>query len=89
MVVEIHYILFKEGKFKEPILMIFSNGSREACSSLVYIRWVKEDGHVECRLVTGKMQVAPKVKITRPRTELMDAVNAVRLAQKARDEDVR
>jgi hypothetical protein len=31
--------------------------------------WEREDGHVECRLATGKTQVAPRVKITVPRME--------------------
>jgi hypothetical protein len=33
-------------KFKEPILIVFRDGSREACSSLVYIKKEQEDGHV-------------------------------------------
>ncbi len=36
-------------------------------------------------LVTGKTQVAPKVKITIPRMELVAAVNLVRLARKVRE----
>jgi hypothetical protein len=36
-------------------------------------------------MVTGKTQVAPRVKITIPRMELMAAVNSVRLARKARE----
>ncbi len=36
-------------------------------------------------LVTGKTQVAPKVKITIPRMELVAAVNSVRLARKVRE----
>jgi hypothetical protein len=38
-----------------------------------------------CRLVTGKTQVAPKVKITIPRMERVAAVNSVRLAKKVRE----
>jgi hypothetical protein len=39
----------------------------------------------QCCLVTGKTQVAPRVKITIPRMELVVAVNSVRLAKKARE----
>lgn len=34
--------------------------------SLVYIRWKRKNGHVECRLDTGKTQVVSVVKITIP-----------------------
>ncbi len=34
--------------------------------------------------MTGKTQVAPKVKITIPRMELVAAVNSIRLARKVR-----
>jgi hypothetical protein len=47
-------ITLKEGQFKRPILMVFGNGSREACCSLVYLRWDREYGHEECRLVIRK-----------------------------------
>ncbi len=36
-------------------------------------------------MVTGKTQVAPKVKITIPRMELVAAVNPVRLAKKTKE----
>jgi hypothetical protein len=28
-----------EGQFKKPLLLVFIDGSREACCSLVYLRW--------------------------------------------------
>jgi hypothetical protein len=68
-----------------PVLMVFGDGSREACCTLVYLRWEREDGTARCCLVTGKAQVAPRVKITIPRMELVAAVNSVRLARKARE----
>ncbi len=71
-----------EGQFKRPMLMVFGDGSREACCTLVYLRWEREEGTACCRLVTGKTQVAPKVKITIQRMELVAAVNSVRLAKK-------
>jgi hypothetical protein len=74
-----------EGQFVRPMLMVFGDGSREACCMLVYLRWEREDGTACCRLITGKTQVAPKVKITIPRMELVAAVNSVRLAKKTRE----
>jgi hypothetical protein len=74
-----------EGQFKNPVLMVFGDRTREACCTLVYLRWEREDGTARCCLVTGKTQVAPKVKITIPRMELVAAVNSVRLARKARE----
>jgi hypothetical protein len=74
-----------EGQFKRPMLMVFEDRSRESCCMLVYLRWERKDGTACCRLVTGKTQVAPKVKITIPRMELVAAVNSVRLAKKTRE----
>jgi hypothetical protein len=56
----------KEDQFRKPFLMAFGEGSQEACCSLVHLRWERDDGNIECRLVTGKTQVAPKVKIIIP-----------------------
>ncbi len=50
----------------------------------MYLRWERDGGSACCRLVTGKTQVAPKVKITIPRIELVAAVNPVRLARKVK-----
>jgi hypothetical protein len=72
-----------EGQFRYPMLFVFRDGSREACCTLAYLRWEREDAR--CYLVTGKTQVAPKVKITIPRIELVAAVNSVRLARKVRE----
>jgi hypothetical protein len=73
------------GQFKKPMLLVFGDGSREACCTLVCLRWERQDGTACCRLVTGKTQVAPKVKITIPRMELVVAVNLVRWAKKTRE----
>ncbi len=74
-----------EGQFRKPLLMVFGDGSQEACCTLVYLWWEREDGTACCRLITEKTQVAPKVKITIPRMELVAAVNSVRLAKKTRE----
>ncbi len=55
-----------EGQFKNPMLLVFGDGSREACCTLAYLHWEREDGTARCFLITGKTQVAPKVKITIP-----------------------
>jgi hypothetical protein len=68
-----------EGQFKRPMLLVFGDGSREACCTLAYLRWERDDGTAQCVLVTGK------VKITIPRMELVAAVNSVRLARKVRE----
>jgi Pao retrotransposon peptidase len=64
---------------------MFGDGSREAYATLAYIRWVLDDGSIECKLISGKSRVAPKQKISIPRMELMGARLAVRLAKKIRD----
>jgi hypothetical protein len=74
-----------EGQFRIPMLMVFGDGSREACCTLVYLCWEREDSTACCYLVTGKTQVAPKVKIIILRMDLVAAVNSVRLARKARE----
>jgi hypothetical protein len=74
-----------EGQFRNLMLLVFGDGSREACCTLAYLRWEREDGTALCFLVTGKTQVAPKVKIIIPRMELVAAVNSVRLARKVRE----
>src|SRR5450830_1658991 len=65
-----------------PMLMVLGDGSREASCALAYLRWERPDGSGICRLVSGKTRVAPKVKITIPRVELVGALMIVRLAQK-------
>ncbi len=50
----------------------------------MYLRWERDDGLACSKLVTGKTQVAPKVKITIPRMEFVAAVNSVRLASKVK-----
>jgi hypothetical protein len=74
-----------EGQFKNPMLLVFRDGSREACCTLAYLRWERDVGTARCVLVTGKTQVAPRVKITIPRMELVAAVNSDRLARKVRE----
>jgi hypothetical protein len=65
--------------------MLFVDGSQEACCSLVSLRLEGDDGHVECRLVTGKTQVTRGVKMTISRMWLVAAVNSVRLARRVKE----
>jgi hypothetical protein len=65
--------------------MVFGEGSKEACGSLLYLRWKWKDRHDKCRLGTGKTQVAPQVKITIPRMELVAALHSLRFTQRVRE----
>jgi hypothetical protein len=40
-----------------PLLLMFGDSSREAYATLAYVRWVLNDGSVECRLIAGKSRV--------------------------------
>ncbi|OBQ32947.1 MAG: hypothetical protein AN484_27555, partial [Aphanizomenon flos-aquae WA102] len=62
---------------EEPMLLVFGDGSTQASCALAYIRWEMMDGSVMCRLISGKTRVAPKVKITVPRMELVGSLMAV------------
>jgi hypothetical protein len=62
------------------MLLIFGDGSTMASCALTYLRWQMADGTMQCRLLAGKMRVAPKCKISIPRMELMGALLVVRLA---------
>jgi hypothetical protein len=43
-----------KSQFKNPTLLVFSDRSGEVCCFLVYLRWERDDDHMECRVVTGK-----------------------------------
>ncbi len=75
----------KEEVVGKPMLLIFGDGSTMASCALAYLRWQVADGTVQCRLLAGKMRVAPKCKISIPRMELVGAFPAVRLARKILD----
>ncbi len=45
-------IVPKEGQLRKTLLMVFEDGSHEACRSLIYLRLERDDGLVVCRLVT-------------------------------------
>jgi hypothetical protein len=53
--------------------------------STVYLWWEREDGHIQCRLVTGKTQLASRVKIIIQRMDLVASINSVRLAGRMKE----
>ena len=61
-------------------LIVFFDGSDVAYATVVYCRWVMEDGRVVVRLLCCKARVAPLQRLSTPRVELNGAVIAVRLA---------
>jgi hypothetical protein len=50
------------GQFRNPMLLVFGDGSREAYCTLAYLRWERDDGTACCFLVTGKTQEPPRLK---------------------------
>ena len=65
----------------DPTLIIFSDASQEAFGTCAYIRWEKEDGSYESRLIAAKSRLAPIKRITMPRLELNGALMAARIQQ--------
>ena len=64
---------------KPPILVTFSDGSKEAFGCCCYARWELIDGSFEARLIASKSRVAPLRATTIVRLELSSAVLAKRL----------
>ena len=65
---------------KDPEMLIFGDGSKQAFCTLAYLRWEMKGGGYKCFLISGKTRVAPLKKISVPRLELLGAVASVRLA---------
>ena len=70
---------------KQPELLVFGDGSKQAFCTLAYLRWEMEQGGYKCFLVAGKTRVAPLKKISVPRLELLGSVASVRLADSIQD----
>ena len=64
---------------KSPILVIFSDASKEAYGAVCYIRWELSDGTYKATLLVSKSKIAPVKAITIVRRELLGAVISVRL----------
>jgi hypothetical protein len=71
----------REGRLKEPTLIVFGKGLHETCYSRVFLRWKREDSHMECRLVTGKTQEAPFSEDNHQRDRTGYAIELGRLAK--------
>ena len=64
---------------EEPVLVIFSDASREAYGSAAYARWKIEPELFQSRLIIAKNRVAPLKTIDIVRLELIGAVLSKRL----------
>ena len=64
---------------KSPILVIFSDASKEAYGAVCYIRWELSDGTYKATSLVSKSKIAPVKAITIVRQELLGAVISVRL----------
>ena len=63
----------------KPMLVIFSDASREAYGCVGYVRWELKDGSFKSYLLMSKSKVAPMKVITIVRLELLAAVISKRL----------
>ena len=65
----------------DPILVIFSDGSKDAYGACAYIRWHTTDGEYDSQLLLSKNRLAPLKNISIDRIELCAAVINKRLKQ--------
>ena len=63
----------------DPILVIFSDGSKEAYGACAYVRWQLTDGKYDNQLLLSKNRLAPLKTMSIDRTELYGAVISKRL----------
>ena len=70
----------------EPMLIVFSDGSKEAFGACAYIRWKVGTGRFWARLISAKNRIAPARVISIPRMELCGAVIGLRLRQLIEEE---
>ncbi|CAC5382019.1 unnamed protein product [Mytilus coruscus] len=63
----------------DPMLVIFSDGSKLAYGTCAYVRWGTAHGGFESRLVIAKNRIAPTKQMSVPRLELCGAVLAARI----------
>ena len=68
----------KPANAESPILAIFSDGSKDAYSTVAYVRW-KTPGGFEANLIAGKSRIAPLRILDIVRLELCGAVLNSRL----------
>lgn len=66
---------------KRVELHAFSDGSKHAYASIVYMRVEDENGSIFTNIITAKSKVTPTTSITIPRIELCGAVTSIKLIQ--------
>ncbi|CAC5404639.1 unnamed protein product [Mytilus coruscus] len=81
-----HRCLKPDNAVGDPILVIFSDGSKLAYGTCAYVRWGTAHGGFESRLVIAKNRIAPTKQMSVPRLELCGAVLAARIRQKLVEE---
>ena len=70
----------------DPVLILFSDGSKSAFGCCEYIRWQTSKGTFETKLVMAKNRIAPSKQLSVPRLELCGAVLSARLREKLVEE---
>ena len=80
---ELHYSRYVKPRFaiKNPILVVFSDGSDLSYGCCAYVRSEVAGGTYAASLLAAKNRIAPKKKISTPRLELCGAVLASRLRE--------
>ena len=68
-----------ENSINNPVLVIFSDASRESYGACCYVRWELSDGTYKSKLLISKSKLAPVKVITIVRLELLAAVISTRL----------
>ncbi|CAC5368503.1 unnamed protein product [Mytilus coruscus] len=81
-----HKCLKPDNAVGDPMLVIFSDGSKLAYGTCAYVRWGTAHGGFESRLVIAKNRIAPTKQMSVPRLELCGAVLAARIRQKLVEE---
>ena len=63
----------------EPILIVFSDASKDAYDACAYVRWQRKNNQFESNLILSKNRLAPIKKMSIDRVELCGAVLNKRL----------
>ena len=63
----------------EPILIVFSDASKDAYAACAYVRWQRKNNQFESNLILSKNRLAPIKKMSIDRVELCGAVLNKRL----------
>ena len=67
---------------ENPMLIIFSDGSKFSYGACAYLRWKLENGMFSSSLLLAKSRLAPTKQLTIPRIELNGCVISCRLREK-------